>query len=182
MFVTLLIQQIPAPSLPHTHALSEEPRMTPVTKMGRHWRQKALTLTDTHLHVGVQFSVRACVRDQLICDKRCSSWRCHLMTQPSGCLFSYHGRGSCRLNVHCDSHLQLQSRQPSLKIKNPKYPVELETIPGRTPPPTLGQDRLQPPRTFLMPIVAVFNFNIIKCFSQYKTRHHHVSKPDIFLV
>lgn len=122
-------------------------------KEGRHWRQNTLTLTDTHLRVGVQFSVRAwlraCVRDQLICDKRCSSWRCHLMTQPAGCLFSYHGRGSCRPNEHCDSHLQLHSCPPSLMIplegfhplaksKNPKYPVELETIPGCTPPPILG--------------------------------------------
>lgn len=60
--------------------------------------------------------VCACVRDQLICDKRCSSWRCHLMTQPAGCLFPYHGCGSCRQNVHCDSHLQLHSCQPSLMI------------------------------------------------------------------
>lgn len=104
--------------------------------------------------------MRMCVRDQLICDKRCSSWRCHLMTQPAGCLFAYHGRGSCRLYVHCDSHLQLNSSQPSLMIplegfrplaksKYPKYPVELETIPGRNLPPTLGQDRVQPPQDLL---------------------------------
>lgn len=154
---------------------TEEPQMTTVTKTGRHWQQNALTLTDTHLHVGVQSSVRACVRAQLICDKRCSSWRCPLMTQPAAYLFPYHGRGSCRLNVHWDSHLQLPSCQPSLMIpsegfrllvksKKPKYPVELEAIPGCTPPPS-------PPGPSWCPLLLLFfNFNIIKCFSHYKAR------------
>lgn len=84
----------------------------------RWWWQKALTLTDTHLHVGGCRPPYLCARPSLICHKRCSSWSCRLMTQPAGRQFPYrhHVLVSCRLNTRRDSCSEPHSCQPSLMI------------------------------------------------------------------